>query len=1008
MCSLQLPILLKFTSGPNAYNKEGRTPMLCAIANHYSIKELIEGSADINFPSRKKEDDSSTSLLLAARVKLTLRLLQNLQNGRDEAFSKLNIDNRKLLWHGTKLENVIGILSQELRVAPINAQLYPNMNVITKYSYPGIFPKKISAYYPSAASMKDTRNDINIVKLLLNKNHETEYIAYLEKVKKKEIKHKKKTELLSIESIVRKQNPQLPANVIFADELTEEEKHFKMKSNLDFNITDKNQKTVLHHLLSHFEFGSFDNLRMLQFLMCNGLKFEYEDYFPYLENGAVKIKKFLETIFEVDSSITKLPILLKFTSGPNAYNKEGRTPMLCAIANHYSIKELIEGSADINFPSRKKEDDSSTSLLLAARVKLTLRLLQNLQNGRDEAFSKLNIDNRKLLWHGTKLENVIGILSQELRVAPINAQLYPNMNVITKYSYPGIFPKKISAYYPSAASMKDTRNDINIVKLLLNKNHETEYIAYLEKVKKKEIKHKKKTELLSIESIVRKQNPQLPANVIFADELTEEEKHFKMKSNLDFNITDKNQKTVLHHLLSHFEFGSFDNLRMLQFLMCNGLKFEYEDYFPYLENGAVKIKKFLETIFEVDSSITKLPILLKFTSGPNAYNKEGRTPMLCAIANHYSIKELIEGSADINFPSRKKEDDSSTSLLLAARVKLTLRLLQNLQNGRDEAFSKLNIDNRKLLWHGTKLENVIGILSQELRILLEDLNCDPNAVEKCEDSTSLDTWNNSLHILASRGIFYALCRETSSFQPCSPILQGDLGIEGGADINLPSRKKEDDSSTSLLLAARVKHTLRLLQNLQNGRDEAFSKLNIDNRKLLWYGTKLENVIGILSQELRILLEDLNCDPNAVEKSEDSTSLDTWNNSLHILASRGIFYALPILLKFKSDPNAYNKEGRTPMLCAIANHYSIKELIEGGADINLPSRKKEDDSSTSLLLTARVKHTLRLLQNLQNGRNKAFSKLNIDNRKLLWHGTKLENVIGILSQELRVAPINAQL
>ncbi|KAG1670627.1 Poly [ADP-ribose] polymerase 2 [Nymphon striatum] len=447
----------------------------------------------------------------------------------------------------------------------------------------------------------------------------------------------------------------------------------------------------------------------------------------------------------------------------------------------------------------------------------------------------------------------------------------------------------------------------------------------------------------------------------------------------------------------------------------------------------------------------QLPILLKFTSGPNAYNKEGRTPMLCAIANHYSIKELIEGSADINFPSRKKEDDSSTSLLLAARVKLTLRLLQNLQNGRDEAFSKLNIDNRKLLWHGTKLENVIGILSQELRvapinaqlpssktgpvillsllfskvqkflsvsdvmgqvsqpyILLEDLNCDPNAVEKCEDSTSLDTWNNSLHILASRGIFYALCRETSSFQPCSPILQGDLGIEGGADINLPSRKKEDDSSTSLLLAARVKHTLRLLQNLQNGRDEAFSKLNIDNRKLLWYGTKLENVIGILSQELRILLEDLNCDPNAVEKSEDSTSLDTWNNSLHILASRGIFYALPILLKFKSDPNAYNKEGRTPMLCAIANHYSIKELIEGGADINLPSRKKEDDSSTSLLLTARVKHTLRLLQNLQNGRNKAFSKLNIDNRKLLWHGTKLENVIGILSQELRVAPINAQL
>ncbi|KAG1666212.1 hypothetical protein GQR58_019030 [Nymphon striatum] len=549
----------------------------------------------------------------------------------------------------------------------------------------------------------------------------------------------------------------------------------------------------------------------------------------------------------------------------------------------------------------------------------------------------------------------------------------------------------------------------------------------------------------------------------------------------------------------------------------------------------------------------------------------------------------IEGGADINLPSRKKEDDSSTSLLLAARVKHTLRLLQNLQNGRDEAFSKLNIDNRKLLWHGTKLENVIGILSQELevapinaqlcraeqrssrgcendepsqcdttsgnalhltldhgtksllglptleqptyswprtcqlkmflKILLEDLNCDPNAVEKCEDSTSLDTWNNSLHILASRGIFYALCRETSSFQPCSPnpasmsqkdfvlspvpmksddvlseylqyfssivdcnawddakaaaYLRPLLGvgshwqsvrvggsmlwwvrhilasrgifyalpillkfksdpnaynkegrtpmlcaianhysikelIEGGADINLPSRKKEDDSSTSLLLAARVKHTLRLLQNLQNGRDEAFSKLNIDNRKLLWYGTKLENVIGILSQELRILLEDLNCDPNAVEKSEDSTSLDTWNNSLHILASRGIFYALPILLKFKSDPNAYNKEGRTPMLCAIANHYSIKELIEGGADINLPSRKKEDDSSTSLLLAARVKHTLRLLQNLQNGRNKAFSKLNIDNRKLLWHGTKLENVIGILSQELRVAPINAQL
>ncbi|KAG1666213.1 hypothetical protein GQR58_019031 [Nymphon striatum] len=498
------------------------------------------------------------------------------------------------------------------------------MNVITKYSYPGIFPKKISAYYPSAAK------------------HETEYIAYLEKVKKKEIKHKKKTELLSIESIVRKQNPQLPANVIFADELTEEEKHFKMKSNLDFNITDKNQKTVLHHLLSHFEFGSFDNLRMLQFLMCNGLKFEYEDYFPYLENGAVKIKKFLETIFEVDSSITKaskkqstnynvrnkvadasfmvgetvywkrpppavtgskkllpvwqgpfticgqlgpktyiiegdngikttvnidqlkksqLPILLKFTSGPNAYNKEGRTPMLCAIANHYSIKELIEGGADINFPS--------------------LAEVPSFAREKTHQTSK-HIFNKNFF---------------------ICQEYLPDQGKFLQISFEVLLDTLYIYVFSSF-------NDINIVKLLLNKNHETEYIAYLEKVKKKEIKHKKKTELLSIESIVRKQNPQLPANVIFADELTEEEKHFKMKSNLDFNITDKNQKTVLHHLLSHFEFGSFDNLRMLQFLMCNGLKFEYEDYFPYLENGAVKIKKFLETIFEVDSSITKVTYFL--------------------------------------------------------------------------------------------------------------------------------------------------------------------------------------------------------------------------------------------------------------------------------------------------------------------------------------------------------------------------------------------------------------
>ncbi|KAG1670630.1 hypothetical protein GQR58_016762 [Nymphon striatum] len=62
--------------------------------------------------------------------------------------------------------------------------------------------KDLKSFKAICSALGDQLNDINIVKLLLNKNHETEYIAYLEKVKKKEIKHKKKTELLSIESIV--------------------------------------------------------------------------------------------------------------------------------------------------------------------------------------------------------------------------------------------------------------------------------------------------------------------------------------------------------------------------------------------------------------------------------------------------------------------------------------------------------------------------------------------------------------------------------------------------------------------------------------------------------------------------------------------------------------------------------------------------------------------------------------------------------------------------------------
>lgn len=81
------------------------------------------------------------------------------------------------------------------------------------------------------------------------------------------------------------------------DELTEEDKHFVKKAVLDLQKKDTYGRTVVYHMISHYENGSWDNLRLLQLLICLGFKatdLEWTDYVDLAEKaGAVRITKFL-------------------------------------------------------------------------------------------------------------------------------------------------------------------------------------------------------------------------------------------------------------------------------------------------------------------------------------------------------------------------------------------------------------------------------------------------------------------------------------------------------------------------------------------------------------------------------------------------------------------------------------------------------------------------------------------------------------------------------------------
>ena len=43
------------------------------------------------------------------------------REGEDKVFNPLNLKNQKLLWHGSRFSNFVGILSQGMRIAPPEA-----------------------------------------------------------------------------------------------------------------------------------------------------------------------------------------------------------------------------------------------------------------------------------------------------------------------------------------------------------------------------------------------------------------------------------------------------------------------------------------------------------------------------------------------------------------------------------------------------------------------------------------------------------------------------------------------------------------------------------------------------------------------------------------------------------------------------------------------------------------------------------------------------------------------
>ncbi|CAM1309870.1 Uncharacterised protein r2_g2008 [Pycnogonum litorale] len=573
-------------------------------------------------------------------------------------------------------------------------------------------------------------------------------------------------------------------------------------------------------------------------------------------------------------------------------------------------------------------------------------------------------------------------------------------------------------------------NDIDLVKLLLNPKHEEEYEEYEQKLADKAIKAKTADTLLSIKRLLMDHKKGKYDDV--ADEMTKEDSHFEYKSDVDLYKLDKNSKSIIYHLISHFNHCTFDNLRLLQLLICVGYKADKMEWKKYRDVarkvGAVKIAKFLTTYigdkppqmaaqqFLVDDGI-------QWQQNASYDYEDDAELAVEKIDKVYSEPNLKVS------PNSNCDCSSSSVVVMDKKQNIPYSVTMNKADITYGIYGFYNFYIMQVVYNEGKDMYVLFTKWGRIGHCGQWQNTPYSTKEEAIKefcsifrAKSGNSWDN-VQNFEEKPFKYQLVKLSKK----KMITIKDFDVSFHHPDPLPSKLP-----SHLLKVIQELSNIYKLQNRWNvSIDRSVVPFGLLDKSAILRGQQIMQRISDLCEKLEAITETHEEQLNRGTLDPDSRmkSYEIYHQLKEL--SEEFFYVMPLCTYNNEvlDVIVTKDEARKQLelidqlldldissKLILAAHHRIKEMnpfdyIYRSLDCKLELMEPTDAVSQYILLN--IENTSNsaikveaIYKVCRDGEQKRLDDLNMDNHALLWHGTKSENLLSILRRGLRISPINA--
>ncbi|XP_064623807.1 poly [ADP-ribose] polymerase tankyrase-like [Lineus longissimus] len=600
------------------------------------------------------------------------------------------------------------------------------------------------------------------------------------------------------------------------------------------------------------------------------------------------------------------------------------------------------------------------------------------------------------------------------------------------------------------------QNDIHMLKLLLDHSYD--------KDAKKEKDDKTKPKLVKKKSVVQKRIFQLKKIDSFKQNVDDDDKEskdeaevevkvketgnnrrkstqldddvelkfeeFPKKSDVDLTVQDDQAWTVIHHLASPLEVGSYDNLEMLKILVDNGAPLTEKDRAGLtaldcaLNNGATKLSKGIQKLLAIEKEKWEKPTYqsleindsIKWSSPPLDFEDDSKaflSKLEESAMDTSESKSLLEPDHRV-----QAHVDSQGEIVMDEDQDIPYDALLNKVDVNASAWGMYNFYILQLVRHKVKDMYILftrwGRLGDEGNFQQTPFPTFEETVKEFrkvfKEKTGND-WSNVKSFEKQHKKWCLVQREDKRTKP-------------------PEVKFNLKSPKSSLLPAEIQHIIKEFTNVQAletsmkglGVDYEFMPLGRIKKEAL---LEARLILGKLSESIEKKDKHMNGEekldlPDYQKLCEEIVQFS--NDYYQLVPQHGYVYESirPIDMDYEIKENKRLIDNLLDLAIASKVICAAQQRVEAINPLDYVYRTieckiqlmLEDDPMTQYILqyvhntggdSASVEAIFKISR---AGEEERFQKCGLTNRKLLFHGTYTANMISILKRGLLIAPPEA--